>query len=236
LSDLAAMGAKPIGLVSAISVPESWRSSLDDLARGIGNAASSVHAKVLGGDLSRGTELSITVTVLGHTDRPLLRSAARAGDTVYVTGRLGGSLAALRDLEAGHKPSDRDRNRFANPQPRIYEARWLAAQGASAAIDISDGLAADAGHIASASRASIAIDLDRVPVFEGIEPADAARSGEEYELIVTAPVALDTDAFQREFKLELTSIGIVGEGPARVTFMQRGEPVSIKPGYLHFSS
>lgn len=236
LSDLAAMGAKPIGLLAAIALPEEWRSKLDALGDGIGEAAELADAPILGGDMSRASELSLTITVLGTARDVLYRTTARPGDSVYVTGSLGGSLAALRDLEAGRLQVPAQRQRFAHPVPRLHEAVWLSRKGATAAIDISDGLAADLGHLAAASRVRIIIDLDSVPRFEGASAEDAVRSGEEYEIVVTSPADLEPHAFRERFGLELTKIGTVEKGSAEVRFMADGERVEIPTGYLHFDS
>ncbi len=236
LSDLAAMGAKPIGLLSAIAMPEDRLSELDEIAAGIGDAASLCEAPILGGDLSRGSELSITITVLGTTGNPLLRSRARAGDIVYVTGVLGGPLAALRDLEAGRQPASENRERFARPVPRIREAQWLSANGASAAIDISDGLAADAAHIAAASGVYLEIDLESVPLVAGISAPDSVLSGEEYELLISARRELDISAFRNLFRIDLTRIGRILQGNPQVELRLAGKSVHQEPGYLHFQN
>ena len=235
LSDLAAMGAKPLGILSALVIPDGWRAHLDGITDGIGDAAASVEAPIIGGDMSRGEELALTFTVLGTAREVLFRTSARAGDKVYVTGKLGGSLNALRALQSGEVPSPADRERFAKPAPRIREAVWLSERGASSAIDISDGLSADLSHLASASRVGITINLDRLPVTEGISVVDAAGSGEEYELIITAPATLPIDDFVTRFKLDLTEIGKVTHGPAEVRFFVGKEEVAPPPGYSHFT-
>lgn len=234
LSDLAAMGAKPLGLLAAISLPMEWRSSLDAIGDGIGDAAAFAEAPIIGGDMSSASELSITTTVLGTARDVLFRTASRPGDRVYVTGALGGSLAALRALQAGREPDPAHRARFAHPIPRILESIWLSEHGATAAVDISDGLAADLGHLAAASRVRITIDLDKVPRVEGVSPADAAASGEEYELVVTSPFDIDQDAFRDAFGLDLTAIGVVEPGAPGVRFKLDGEHVEAPSGYLHF--
>jgi thiamine-monophosphate kinase len=154
---------------------------------------------------------------------------------VYVTGRLGGPLAALRDLEAGRVPAAANRQRFAHPCPRLEEAAWLSAEGASAAIDISDGLSAEIGHLASASKVAITIRLEDVPAVEGSSAEDAVRSGEEYELLVSSPHPLDTTQFKERFNLDLTLIGKVAHGAARASITRNGEPVTLPSGYLHFT-
>lgn len=234
LSDLAAMGAKPLGMLSSIALPESWRASLDALGDGIGDASAMMDAPILGGDLSRGSELSLTFTVLGTARDILYRSGARPGDNVYVTGTLGGSMAALTALQRGEAPPHRER--FARPLPRVKEAAWLAEQGAGSAIDISDGLAYDLVHLAAASRVCINIDLGLVPRVEGVSAIDAARSGEEYEIVATSPFAFDTGAFASQFGIPLTRIGTVEQGTVQLKFVLEGEPITVPRGYVHFDA
>ncbi len=239
LSDLAAMGATPLGMVIALTLTEQWRAQIVHLADGFAVASRNLGAPIVGGDLTRGSELSIGVTVLGSVERALTRSGARVGDALWVTGRLGGPLLALRALESGASPSPAHRDRFARPVPRIREARWLAERGATSAIDISDGVASDASHIASASGARIILDLDRLPVMAGVTADEAARSGEEYELIVTAPGTLDHGAFEREFGISLTSIGHVEAGGTHGQGLEtqyRGQRIPLPPGHSHFSA
>ena len=109
----------------------------------------------------------------------------------------------------------------------------LAERGATAGIDISDGLIADLGHIAAASKVSIEIDADQIPRVEGVSPTQAASSGEEYEIAVTAP-EIDTRQFSEEFGLELTEVGRVVAGRPGVTLLQAGKPISAQPGFDHF--
>ncbi len=236
LSDLAAMGAKPIGILAALTIPNDWRPMLDEIADGIGDAAAGCDAPILGGDISRGEKLSLTFTVLGTVRDALFRSAARAGDRVYMTGTVGGSLSALRDFESGRKPGAEARHRFVHPDPRIREALWLSAAGATAAVDISDGLVADLTHIAAASRVEICIDLERVRTASGISNFDAAASGEEYELLATAPGELNPAEFTALFGIDLTWIGTVGSGHAGVRVFCHGDEVEPPTGYLHFTS
>lgn len=235
LSDLAAMGARPTGMLVALTIPESWRSELDGITDGIGEASAGAGAPIIGGDTTRGTELSLNFTVLGSARDVLLRTSARPGDRVYVTGRLGGPLAALRDLQAGRTPSAANRRRFAHPVPRIEEGVWLSENGAAAAIDISDGLAAELGHLAAASRVAIIVRMEDIPLVDGMSSVEAAGSGEEYELVVTSPSDMDTAEFRKRFDLDLTLIGEVAHGAAGVVMTQNGEPVALPAGYLHFT-
>ncbi|MEA2761995.1 MAG: thiamine-monophosphate kinase [Gemmatimonadaceae bacterium] len=233
LSDLAAMAARPLGIVIALTLPEADRVDARALATGIREGASAVLCPIVGGDLSSGKTLSLTITALGGVARPLSRAGAKAGQRVYVTGSLGGPAAALRAWQAGKEPTERDRARFANPIPRIEPAVGLAQRGATSAIDISDGLIADLGHIAAASKVCIEIDVDRIPHVEGVSSLQAANSGEEYEIVVTAP-AIDTEDFVAEFGLALTEIGRVVAGPQGVELLSGGEKISAPPGFDHF--
>ena len=174
------------------------RSPRRDLADGIGDAVDAAGTHDRGGNLSDATELSITTTVFGSAFAPLIRGGARAGDHVYVTGRLGGPARAIRHLMAGESAG---RSAIAS---RIrcrdsLEARWLAERGATSAIDISDGLIADARHVAHASGVSIEIDGVMCRASRGVLAEIAVVSGEEYELVVTAPSRLDADAFAESF-------------------------------------
>jgi thiamine-monophosphate kinase len=232
LSDLAAMAAEPIGVLIAIGLPPAWREKLGDLADGIGDAVDAAKTRIAGGNLSDASELSITTTVLGTAFAPLARNTARGGDRVYVTGRLGAPAEALRRLEA-ERSADPYRDRFVRPVARIAEARWLADHGVSAAIDVSDGLVADARHLAHASGVAIELDASHVPCVDGVHVETALESGEEYELLVTSPAALDVTAFERRFALPLTEIGRVNDGAAAV--LVTGARVANAAGHDHFS-
>lgn len=238
LSDLAAMGATPLAMTIALTLPEAWRAGVMALADGIAGVARETGTPIVGGDLTTGTELSICVTVLGTVRRALSRAGAREGQTVWVTGRLGAPRLALDALERGLTPLAAHRERFARPVPRLREGRWLAEHGVTAAIDCSDGVAADLGHVAAASRVHIVLDLDRLPLVNGATLHDAARSGEEYELLVTAPAELDAALFEREFSLSLTAIGRVehaGAEGATVETLRGGVRVPSPKGHDHFA-
>jgi thiamine-monophosphate kinase len=238
ISDVAAMGARPLGMTVALALPDAWIQDLDGLADGIGAAARSRECPILGGDLSRAQALHLTFTALGAAARPVRRSGARAGDGVYVTGALGGPRAALQALLANTAPQPLHRERFARPLARVHEGMWLGTHGATALIDISDGLVSDAEHLAVASGVDLTIDLDIVPLVAGCAARDAARSGEEYELLFTAPSDLNADAFRRAFALPLTAIGQVAprsSSSGRVTFTSAGARVDLEKGYDHFS-
>jgi thiamine-monophosphate kinase len=233
LSDLAAMGAQPLALVWAAVVPARWRDALDELALGVGAAARHAGAPIVGGDLSSGEALSLTLTVLGTCERPLSRRGAVPGEHVWVTGRLGGPARALAAWQHGGRPTDKDRARFARPMPRIAQGLAAAAAGASAAVDVSDGLVQDAGHLAAASGVGLELVLDDLPLVFGGEPLPAAASGEEYELVLTAPPTLDLAAVLPP-EVPVTRIGRVVAGRGVRTTLG-GHVVAVVPGHDHFS-
>ena len=243
LSDLAAAAAEPIGILAALTMPETEpESSFASIMAGAGDAVGSVGGVVLGGDLSRGASVSLTITSIGKAPRPLRRQGARPGDGVWVTGELGGARAALMAWKVARDPDVGARSRFAHPEPRIAEGLWLAANGATAMMDLSDGLAGDARHLAAVSRVVLRIDLDLLPRHPAVDaeaaavgemPASfAARGGEDYELLVTLPQSF---AGTLPGRLSLTRIGSVEDGePGRVIMEQRGASVTLT-GYDHFA-
>ena len=235
ISDLAAMAAHPLGLLVAICVPPRWTADLGALGDGIAAAARAAEMPIIGGDTTSGEQLTLSLSVLGHARTPLRRSGARIGDIIYVTGALGGPSAALRALAVGELPTTLHRARFAHPEPRLAAAHWLAERGATAAIDISDGLSADLRHLAAASGVAIELDVGAVPVLSGATLDDALGGGEEYELAV-ASGALDTDAFELAIGLSLTAVGRVVAGPPRVRGKQGDERVDLPGGHDHLST
>ncbi len=250
LSDLAADGATPLGVLVSLGVPGNPKglpggrpqrrsgnaSPAVQIMAGGGAAARSVGASVLGGDLVRSSRYLVDVCALGVAQRPVRRSGARPGDGLWVTGRLGGAGLALAALRGGRRLAPVLRRRFAHPLPRIAAGRWLARRGARAMIDISDGLAGDAGHLAAASGVGIAIELERVPRWPGVTPLAAAQSGEEYELLVAMPRAFGdagARAFRRATGLPLRRIGACTAGHGlRIT--DDGRPITPPPGFDHF--
>lgn len=237
LSDLAAMAARPVGLLLAATVPDRWRDALPAIGDGVGEGADAAGCPIVGGDLTAGRDLVLTVTVLGAAERPVTRGGARPGDALYVTGRLGGPRRALEALLRDARPAAADRARFARPRARIREALWLAERGAGALVDISDGLLADAGHLAAASRCRLRLDPGAVPRVAGAAVDDALVGGEEYELLCAAPAGLDVDAFARAFDSPLTRVGTVetpGEAGLGVV-LPPGARVDLPAGHDHFT-
>ncbi|HLG05763.1 MAG TPA: thiamine-phosphate kinase [Gemmatimonadales bacterium] len=243
LSDLAAAGAQPIGLLAALTMaPGEPEPAFASVMSGVGAAVESVGGTVLGGDLSRGGDMSLAITAIGSVDRPIGRSGARPGDGLWVTGELGGARAALAAWRAGREPDPRARARFAHPEPRIEAGRWLAAHGARAMLDVSDGLAGDAAHLAAASGVRVRVELEKIPAHPAVatearatgEPAAAfaAQGGEDYELLVAMPAEpADRSGIP---PLPLTRIGRIEAGPAEVVFALDGRRLHFS-GYDHFA-
>jgi thiamine-monophosphate kinase len=204
LSDLAASGAEPEGLLVTLAAPGDVE--VDDvleLYAGLGETG----VPVLGGDTARSEHLVLSVTAVGRSERVPGRSGARPGDSLVVTGPLGAAGAAFR------------RKTFVRPPLRLTEGEELATH-AHALLDVSDGLAVDAAHIASRSACRVAIELERVPLADGAE-LDDVGFGEDYELL--AAVAQPT---------RFTEIGRCEEGKG-VTLTLNGEPYELG-GWEHF--
>ena len=236
LSDIAAMAAQPRGVLVALALPPQLRDELLSLADGIADAVRAAGTVIVGGNLAQAEALAITTTALGSAWAPTNRTGIRAGDFIHVTGALGAPAAALRALRSGVPAGAAVHDRFARPTARIAEARWLAARGAVAAIDVSDGLAADAGHLAAASDCTIEIEMERIPVFPGATPEDAF-GGEEYELIVATRTPLPEQEFRSRFGTSVTLVGRAREGDARVRILHAGKDVPVpEVGWVHFES
>ncbi|HEY7234244.1 MAG TPA: thiamine-phosphate kinase [Gemmatimonadaceae bacterium] len=236
LSDLAAMAARPLGILVALNLSARWQESLADLADGIADAVDAARTRILGGNVVASDALCLTTTVLGDTFAPIRRDGLQPGDRLYVTGRLGGPGAAVAAWMSGRQPTPQQRERFARPVARLREARWLCDRGATAAIDISDGLAADLGHLAAASGVGADVDLALLPLAAGVSDAmQAAASGEEYELIIGARNDLDTHEFEQAFGVPLTAIGAATSRGGGVSFRRGAERVAKPSGYDHLS-
>jgi thiamine-monophosphate kinase len=233
LSDLAAMGANPGEAYIAVGIPEDLdEAGCLEMLAGAEAIAADTGTTLAGGDVSRSGTLFVAVTVVGHAAEEsdlVTRSGAEAGDLVAVTGELGGAAAGLRMLEAkrdGDPIAGLPENvagellaRQLAPKPRLDEGVKLSAAGAKAMIDLSDGLGADAGHLAERSGVRLEIDLEALPLQAGVEDvAEAIRIdpfelatgvGEDYELLI----CLSDEALQRA-RCELTVVGrcVAGNG------------------------
>jgi len=192
-SDIAAMGGRPRFCLVSAGAPPSYRfSALMGIHRGIEAAARETGAHVVGGNLSRSRTLFVSVTLIGEAPRrPLLRRGARPGDALFVTGQLGAAALGLRRLRRDAHARGYAVSRFREPPCRLAAGAVLARTGiASAAIDISDGLLRDLGHLCAASGVGARIDLARVPCAPEARRHGAAlalHGGEDYELLCAVP-------------------------------------------------
>jgi thiamine-monophosphate kinase len=231
LSDLAAMGAEAGEAYVSVVLPDRFEEPLE-LVRGMEELAAECGATIAGGDVVSGPVLVLTVAVTGWADAEeelVGRDGARPGDLVAVTGELGGSEAGRRLLEAGESGHDALIARHLRPRPRLESGRALAAAGASAMIDLSDGLATDARHVADRSAVELVIRLGDLPCAPGVSPEQAATGGDDYELLVAVPPARRRAA---EAAAPLSWIGEVSAGSGLVLLGPRG-PVSGLRGYEH---
>lgn len=195
LSDLAAMGATPAWATLGLTLPQADPDWLERFSRGLCALATRYGVALVGGDTSRGP-LSVTLALHGFVPHGsgLRRSGARAGDAVFVTGTLGDAGLALRQLLRGEHPDPGLRARLEHPEPRVDVGRRLL-QVASAAIDISDGLATDLAHVLEASGVGAEVMLDSLPLSGPVahsitQSGDwdlALGSGDDYELCFTVP-------------------------------------------------
>ena len=185
VSDIAAMGCEPRRALVTVSSPSVGE--VDELYEGLAAASAAMACPVVGGDLTSGPVLAVSVTVIGDgavIPEPVLRSGARPGDDVWVSGPLGAAAAGLRALRAG-RDAPLLVAAHARPVPRVPEGTAARVLGASAMVDVSDGFAADFGHLLD--RSGVGAELDELPVAEGASHEDAIAGGDDYELIWCAP-------------------------------------------------
>ncbi|MBB3047336.1 thiamine-monophosphate kinase [Litorivivens lipolytica] len=250
VSDLGACGAKPLGFCLALTLPEADERWLSDFAEGLAEASQHFSIPLVGGDTTRGP-LCLSVQVFGEAPagKALLRSGAKVGDDLWVTGTLGDARAALDVLEKKN-PAGSERHflqQYYRAEPPLSFAVGL--QGvASSAIDLSDGLAADLGHILQASKVGAELDLESLPLSDALMSSYSAEQaqyyaltgGDDYQLCFSASVEqreLISDLARTE-KLRCTRVGtITGSGELAV---KRGSiDVDLNAyknkGYQHFS-
>jgi len=182
LSDLAAMGARPRALVVAVGAPAG--TDLEELHRGVADAAGVANCAVVGGDLTRASDVIVVVTVLGECPSrgAVLRSGARPGDEILVTGPLGRAAAGLRRRRDGARLDDELVVAHRRPWPRLDEGVAARGAGVHAMMDLSDGLALDLHRLADASR--VGFELEDIPVARGATLDEALSGGEDYELVI----------------------------------------------------
>ncbi|HXR29663.1 MAG TPA: thiamine-phosphate kinase [Solirubrobacterales bacterium] len=242
LSDLAAMGAEPGEAYVVLGVPSDLgEEGALELLDGMATLAEKTGTSLAGGDLTRSSQLFLAITVVGHAPESsafVTRGGARPGDVLVVTGELGGAAAGYQLLTAArciehtgvcsmHRAA-RFRARQLEPWPRVGAGRALAAAGATAMIDLSDGLGADARHLAESSSVALRIDAEALPIAAGVQEIAAAAGwdplqlatsgGEDYELLASIPrkrlAAAQRSVREADAGLALTEIGevLAGDG------------------------
>jgi thiamine-monophosphate kinase len=252
LSDLAAMGADPGEAYIGLGIPEDV--SEDDaleIMSGAEALAEGADTTIAGGDVVGSPTLFVTATVVGWAESEealVTRDGAQPGDLVGVSGELGGAgagLLLLRGLEAELPERDHEAllARHRRPAPRLRLGRGLAGAGAAAMIDLSDGIASDAAHLADRSGVGLEIDADLLPIASGVAAAAAAAqrnplelaaaSGDDYELLFTIEPERREAAARagRDAGVQITFIGRVIEGEC-LSLVSRGRPLAIR-GYTH---
>ena len=237
LSDLAAMGARPLGFTLALAAPASLALKIvDGISRGLVKVAREYQCPLVGGNLARATETSLAISVFGAVaqGRELRRHRVRAGDRLFVTGRLGGAALALARAERTGRLAGRP------PVPRLAAGQALARLGLrTSCIDISDGLLADLGHLLERSRLGAALESEALPLARGLRPACrelgldplalALAGGEDYELLFALPrSAPSAAALARRLRLPVSEVGQITAQPG-----VRGVPAGLA-GWRHF--
>ena len=249
VSDMAAMGAAPRWATLALTLPAVDAQWLADFARGFLALAADEGIDLIGGDTTRGP-LCVCVQIMGEVPRgeALRRSGARAGDDLWVSGTLGDAALALAHARGDFRLHADDFEyackRLHQPQPRVALGRGLLGR-ATSAIDVSDGLVGDVGHIAAASEVRASIRWDSIPLsMVGMRYADhplvrqaALAGGDDYELAFTAPASVrqEIDALAAQVGVGVTRIGMMESGSGVVVLDRQGEPISLtESGFDHF--
>lgn len=245
VSDIAAMAGSPRYALCALTLSDEVDAAwVMELFGGMREACDGYACTLVGGNLARGPEVTIVVTVTGEVapGRAVTRAGARVGDRIVVTGELG-SAAAGRRIKRSHRrwdPTDLAAIRRADrPQARVGEAHVLARHGATAMIDVSDGLSLDLSRLCAASGVAAAVLIDVLPAGPRALPDEVMGGGEDYELIATMPSVDSVEAARAElveaFGVPLAAIGAIieGEGLRAVDPDGRERPLEAT-GWDHF--
>ncbi len=241
LSDVAAMGARPVATLLSLALPadlgDAWA---DRFMQGYHALAARFGVALVGGDTTRSAGgITINVTAIGRADDRCLkrRSAARPGDALLVAGALGASGAGLQDILRGRCDTSLAAL-HRNPAPQVEEGVWLGARPeVHAVMDLSDGLASDVRHIMEESRVGAALELERIPVADGADLRTAACGGEDYKLLLSADAASVgalVDDFRARFGEPLVVVGAVEPGD-RLRWLRDGREVPLDwTGFTHY--
>jgi thiamine-monophosphate kinase len=243
LSDIAAMGGRPLACFLSLALPprlpQQW---VDGFLRGFDRLARKSAVALAGGDVSAASAITADIVVAGEapSGKAVLRSGARPGDRIYVTGSLGGSASVLKRLYAGTRVSPSRSSRHFYPQPRLDVGLWLRQHGlATAMIDVSDGISVDLAHICDESKVTARIHENALPVASGADLEAALHGGEDYELLFTA--AAKAKVPERIAGVPVTEIGTIhrpraGEPPIQMAD-EKGRLRSLSSrGWSHFAA
>lgn len=250
VSDINASAGSPTGALLALEIPQDLTlPEFEDFIAGIKKYSKISSVPIIGGNITRGSNFSATITVIGFSEKPIGRSGAKPDDIIILSGSVGGSEAGRLLLEGEIDIDSLDaeaigslKSRFLRPNPPLGLGIALAELGATSMIDISDGLLADISHIAEASSVACHIELERLPLFRGVSEIAkakkirpellAASSGEEFELIATVPQnAIPKIKAQ---KLPITVIGNVKKGHGVKVFLEQTTIDPTSKGWVHF--
>jgi thiamine-monophosphate kinase len=242
LSDIAAMGGQPLACFLSLGLPEDLPQSwVNGFLRGLLAQARRFRLPLAGGDISSARQITADIVVTGQVPAgtAVLRSGARPGDRIYVTGSLGGSAATLKQLFAGKKIKPTRSNTHFYPTPRIAAGAWLRARAlATAMIDLSDGLSVDLAHICEESRVAAIVEAIKIPISRGADLELALHGGEDYELLFTVPRRAKVPA--RIAGITVTEIGeIRNRGDYSSAIQILGHNGRVRPlpqrGWEHFA-
>jgi len=248
LSDLAAMGASPGWVLIALTLPD--RTDVEWLEQLYEGFLERDDCRMAGGEIVSGERMGVTITAIGEgagSGDLLRRSALRPGDGLWVTGRIGRALGAPQLIEQSEELRGDDLlpavdaldqqeleqvRAFLRPRAQFAEAAMIRRLGVRCAIDISDGLLSEAGHLAKESGVDVQLELEGVPFFESVSdrPLEACAAGEDFVLLFGCPDSIDLSG------LEFFRVGRADEGSGRVTVFRGGRPVEfISEGYDHLA-
>ena len=241
LSDLAAMAARPVGVLVSLALPASDAGDFATrLMSGVRAAAGHLGGVILGGDVARTTgPVAVDVVVVGECPHPVLRSGGEPEDSLWVTGELGAPAAAVSAWLRGDTPPAPALDRFARPIPRTREAAWLTERGLPRAmLDLSDGLGGDVAHLAAASGLAAVLELSAVPVHPAASLEEALGGGEDFELCFAArpgSVEPHVAAFEEHFGLRLSRVGRLEPGSGVSAEGPDGNRSAVGGGFQHFA-
>jgi len=250
-SDIAAMGGYPVFALVTLGIPPSISfSTIKKLYEGILDLSSKIEIEISGGDIVRSSVFFVSVSILGEVEagKAILRSGAKPGDNIYLTGDIGKARTALLFVKKGMSLSSSDGKKLMKslllPFPRIKEAREILKQGfATAMIDISDGLSSDLYHIMEESKVGAEIWEENLPVSDEVKRSSvklgkpfleiALEGGEDYELLFTSPEV----RVEKKVSFSVTKIGQIVEGSKLFLINKEGQKKEIRPcGWDHFLS